>query len=174
MVASPSRTSATAQAGPMLAWDCVGYSYSPSMMRAACLKPSSTEPFSRWIMRLTTGALRICVVQPVIAREIRLRLRPGHLEGRRRLDGVPFLLGHDREQVLDPDHLRAGNVCDRAFIDLDRHGARDRRADHARVQHAGQPQVVDMVKRAEHLAGQIPPRQRLADDLELVGVFSGA
>ena len=108
-------------------------------------------------------------MQGVMAGEIRLGFRPGHLEGLRRLDGVPFLLGHDREQVLDPDHLRARDLRDRAFVDLDRHRARDRRADHAGMQHAGQPHVVDHVQRAEHLAGQIAAAERFADDLELVG-----
>src|SRR5262244_2080675 len=118
----------------MLEWDWVGYSYCPSITRAACLRPSSTEPFSRWMPRLITGALRV-IMQLVVAGEVRLRLRPGHLEGSRRLDGVPFLLGNDGEEVLDPDHLGAGNVLDRGLVDLDRNRACNRRADHARVQH---------------------------------------
>ena len=44
----------------MLACDWVGNSYSPSMMRTACLMPSSKLPFWRWNSRLTIGALRMC------------------------------------------------------------------------------------------------------------------
>ncbi len=107
-------------------------------------------------------------MQPVIAGEVRLRVRPRHLEGGRRLDGAPFLRSHDREQILDPDHPRASNLRDRAFVDLDRHRARHLRADHASMQHAGQPEVVDEIEGTEHLAGQIAAAERFSDDLEPV------
>jgi hypothetical protein len=58
-VHSPSRKSATPQAGPVEECDCVGNSYSPSMMRAACLMPSSKLPLCIWMKRFTTGALRM-------------------------------------------------------------------------------------------------------------------
>ncbi len=44
-VARSARTSATAQAGPMLACDWNGHSYSASTTRDAVLSASSTSPF---------------------------------------------------------------------------------------------------------------------------------
>src|SRR6266700_2844139 len=121
MVASLSRTSATAQAGPVLECDWVGNSYSPSMTRTACLMPSSKLPFSRWNSRLAIGALRMwsCSL-----------LWPGKL-------------GFDCDQVLDMHRLGARDVLDRLLVDLHRYRARDARADHARMHHVGQPHVVD-------------------------------
>src|ERR1019366_2848826 len=107
------------------------------------------------------------IVELVVAGEVRLRPRPGHLQGLRRLDGVPFLLGHRGQEVLDPDHLGARNIADRLFVDRDRHRARDGGADHAGMQHAGQPDIAALLQRAEHLAGHVAARHRLADDLEL-------
>ena len=108
------------------------------------------------------------VVQLVVAGEIRLRLRPRHLELVRGAHRVPFLRCDDRQQVLDVDHLRAGNVLDRAFVDRHRHGAGDLRPDHARMQHAGQAHVRRHFQRAEHFSGQVAARRRFADDLEIL------
>ena len=78
------------------------------------------------------------------------------LSARGGLDRVPFLLGDDRKEVLDPDGLGARNVFDRALVDLDRHSAGDSRADHARMQHSRKPHVVDHLQRAEDLARANP------------------
>ena len=158
----------------MLACDWVGNSYSPSMMRTACLMPSSNVAVLALDRALDDRRLADVLVQLVVAGEIRLRVRPRHLEGLRGLDRVPFLLGDDREQVLDPDHLGARNILDRAFVDLDRHRAGDARADHAGMQHAGQPHVVDHLQLREHLAG----RSRRGNDWPMTlnsdGFLSGA
>ena len=45
--------------------------------------------------------------QPFVTGKVRLRVRPGHLERTRGLDRIPFLLGDDGEQVLDPDRPSA-------------------------------------------------------------------
>ena len=99
------------------------------------------------------------LVQLLVAREVWARIRPRHLQGSRCLDGVPFLLGNNGEQILDPDHLRAGDIFDRCFVDLDRHRARNPWPDHAGMQHAWQPHVVYHFKRAEDLARQIAARE---------------
>ena len=61
----------------------------------------------------------------------------------------------------------ARDVLDRAFVDLRRHRARDRRADHAAVHHARHLDVGDVVLRAEHHRRDVVARDRLADDLVL-------
>ena len=86
----------------------------------------------------------------------------------RRAHGVPFLLGDDGEEILDPNHARAGNVLDRAFIDSGRNGAGDFWPNHARVQHARQPHVGGHFQRAEDFAGQIATQRRCADDLKVL------
>ncbi len=58
-VTPSARTSATAQAGPMLACDWNGHSYSASTTRAAVLNAPSTSPFFTASSRFTTGALRM-------------------------------------------------------------------------------------------------------------------
>src|SRR5881396_888129 len=71
-------------------------------------------------------------MQLVVAGEIRLRLGPGYFQCTRSLDRVPFLLGDNGEQVLDPDRLGARDVLDRILVDLDRNRARDGGPNHAR------------------------------------------
>ena len=126
---------------------------------------------------MTTGRLADMIVQLVVAGEIRA-CDSDQVTFRAccsRLDRVPFLRRDHGEKVLDPDDLRAGNIADRAFVHRDRHRARDWRADHAGMQHAGQAHVGDHVERAEHLPRHVAARHRLADDLEFVrGFFSGA
>ena len=58
-VTLPSLISTSAQAGPMLACDWNGHSYSASITFAAILKASSTLPFSFSTTFLRTGALRM-------------------------------------------------------------------------------------------------------------------
>ena len=59
-VTMPSLISTSAQAGPMLAWDWNGHSYSASITRAAVLNASSTLPVVLpSSARLRTGALRM-------------------------------------------------------------------------------------------------------------------
>src|SRR5438105_9630924 len=58
-VARSARTSATAQAGPMLACDWNGHSYSASTIRAALAKAGSISPVASGTSRLTTGAWRM-------------------------------------------------------------------------------------------------------------------
>ena len=53
----------------------------------------------------------------------------------------------------------------RALVDRDRHGTRDRRPDHAAVQHPRHLDVGDVVERAEDLGRDVETRRRLADDL---------
>src|SRR6185312_14431060 len=55
IVASPSRTSATAHAGPMQECDCNDHSYSASTTRAADLNAASMSPFFSASSRLRTG-----------------------------------------------------------------------------------------------------------------------
>jgi hypothetical protein len=82
-----------------------------------------------------------------------------------------FLLGDDREQVLDPHRLCARNILDGFFVNLNRDGARDLGPDHAGVQHAGQPHVRRHLQGAEHFPRQIAARRRSADDLEGLRIF---
>ena len=58
-VACPSLISTSAQAGPMLACDWNGHSYSASTTRAAPRNASSTLPTGLPSSRLRTGALRM-------------------------------------------------------------------------------------------------------------------
>ncbi len=99
--------------------------------------------------------------------EIRLQWRPSHLQRFGRPHRVPFLLRDHGKEILDANHFGAGDVGDRAFIDRDRHGARDGRADRARVQHIGQLEIADLLQRAEHFARYVAARHRFADDLKL-------
>src|SRR4029077_5204544 len=58
-VTPSARTSATAHAGPMLACDWNGHSYSASTTRAAVLNAEARSPFFTGSSRLATGALRM-------------------------------------------------------------------------------------------------------------------
>jgi len=75
------------------------------------------------------------------------------------------LLGDDAEEPLVADDPDAGNVADRALIDLDRHRTRNRRADRPAVQHFRDLDVGDVVEFAKDLGRDIEARRRLADDL---------
>ena len=87
----------------MLECDWVGIRTRPSMIRTACLMPSSKLPFSRWKSRLTIGALRMCSNNLSWPGKFGFDSDQVTLSALGGLDRVPFLLGDDREQVLDPD-----------------------------------------------------------------------
>jgi len=68
----------------------------------------------------------------------------------------------------DPDTRK---VVYRAFVDGDRRGSRDRRPDHAAMQHPRHLDVGDIVELAEHFGWDIETGRRLADDLVGSGRF---
>ena len=111
------------------------------------------------------------VVERGLVGERRLGVRPLDLELLRRLDRVPFLVGDDAEEALVPDHFGAGNVLDRAFVDLDRHRAGDRRADHAAMHHARHLDVGAEVFLRVDLGRDVLAVDRLADDLVVLRVL---
>src|SRR5262249_28334839 len=76
------------------------------------------------------------VVERGLVRERWLCFRPFHLELLCRLDSVPLLVGDDAEEPFLPHHPRAGDVSDRAFVDLHWHAAGDGGPDHAAMHHA--------------------------------------
>ena len=115
----------------MQACDWNGHSYSASITRAAVLNASSTLPTGLLVLALAHRRLADVVVERGLVGERRLAVRPFDLELLRGLDRVPFLVGDDREEVVLAHHARARDVLDRAFVDLDRRRARDRRTDHA-------------------------------------------
>src|SRR5262249_25971403 len=63
-------------------------------------------------------------------------LRPFYLQLLRGLNGIPFLVGHYAEEALVPDHFRARNILDRAFIDFGGHAAGDCWTDHPSMRHS--------------------------------------
>ena len=116
------------------------------------------------VHRLAHRRLADVVVERVLRRERRLDVRPLHLERVVRLDRVPLLVGDDGEEIAFAHHARAGDVLDRAFVDGHRRRARDRRADHAGVDHARDFHVGDERLLAEHLGRDVGAFDRLADD----------
>ena len=111
------------------------------------------------------------VVERGLVGERRLGVRPFDLELLRRLDRVPFLVGDHAEEALVPDHLGAGNVLDRAFVDLHRHRAGDRRTDHAAVHHARHLHVGAEVFLRIDLGRDVLALDRLADDLVVLRIL---
>jgi hypothetical protein len=63
--------------------------------------------------RETIGALEL-----VVAGKVRLRLRSGYFQSLSCADCVPFRFRNDGKEVLDPDNVRAGNVCDLPNLNL--------------------------------------------------------
>ena len=104
-------------------------------------------------MALDDRCLADVLVQLVMARKVGLGVCPRDLECLRGTYGAPFFFGDHREQVLDPNHPRSWNIFDRTFVDFDRHGSRDLRPDHARMQHARQPDVRCHLQRPEDFSG---------------------
>ena len=170
-VTCPSLISTSAQAGPMLACDWNGHSYSASITFAALLNASSTLPFSFSIWRLRTLRLADVVVKRSLLGEWRINLRPLHLQFLRRLNGIPFLVGNDAEEALVPHHFGAGNVLDRAFVHLHRHAAGHRGTDHAPMHHARHLHIGDEVLLGEDLWRHVLALDRLADDFVLARLF---
>src|SRR6266404_8909950 len=93
-VAPSSRASTTAQAGPILACDWNGHSYSAS----------------------TTPATNMVVERGHLGKG-RRGLQPGEVQPLGRLHHVPFALGDDADEPLVPDHSDARNVADRVLVD---------------------------------------------------------
>ncbi len=111
------------------------------------------------------------IVERGLIGERRRRVRPDHLELLRRLDRVPLLVGDDAEEALVPDHLGGRDIFDRALVDTHRHGAGDRRTDHAGMDHAGHFHVGAEVFLREHLWRDVFALDRLADDLVVLRIF---
>ena len=135
-VTLPSLISTSAQAGPIAACDWNGHSYSASITLRGGLERLVDVAVLLLDLRLAHRRLADVVVERVLVGERRLDLRPFDLELLGGLDRVPFLRRDDAEEAVLVHHLRAGDVLDRALVDLDRHRARDRRTDHAAVHHA--------------------------------------
>ena len=76
----------------------------------------------------------------------------------------PFILGDDRQEILDPHHLGAGKILDRILVDRREVGADRRRPDHAGMQHVRHAEIVDIGGCAGAFGRHVGPRQRLADD----------
>ena len=121
--------------------------------------------------RLAHRSVADVVVDRSLIRERRRGLRPLDLELPHRLDRIPFLVGDDAEEALVPDHLGAGNVLDRAFVDFYRYRAGDRRPDHAAVHHAGHFHVGDEVLLGEDFWRDVLALDRLTDDLVIFRVL---
>src|SRR5262249_7083230 len=119
----------------------------------------------RPFLALAHGRAADVVKERVLLDERRLDVRPFDFQLLRRLDGVPFLVGDDAEKALLPDHFRARDIANRGFIDLHWHGARDRRTDHASVQHPGAFHVGAEVRLRIDDRRDVLARDRLADDL---------
>ena len=105
------------------------------------------------------------VIERVLRRERRFRVRPGDLERLGGADRVPFARRDDGEKPLLPDDLDAGNILDRGFVDRGRDAAGDLRANAAGVQHAGHFDVDDELSGAEDLRGHVAAPHIRADDL---------
>ena len=155
----------------MLACDWNGHSYSASMTLAADLNASSTLPFSFFDLALAHRRFADVIVERRLFRERRRGAAHSTLSLSRRLDRVPFAVGDDAEEALVQHHLGAGNVLDRAFVDLDRHRAGDRRPDHPAVHHAGHFDVDDEIFLAEDFRRDVVALDRLADDLVILRVL---
>ena len=63
---------------------------------------------------------------------------------------------------------RAGDAGERCLVDADRRCTGDRRAHHARMQHAGQTDITGKILLAEHFFREIDATRRLADDLVIL------
>ena len=111
------------------------------------------------------------VVERGLVRERRRDARPLDFQLFGRLDRVPFLVGDHAEEALLPHHAGAGNVLDRALVDLHRHRAGDRRADHAAMHHARHLHVGAKVFLRKHLGRDVFALDRLADDFVLARFF---
>ena len=96
-------------------------------------------------------------------RERRARRRPGHLQLARGANRVPLALGDHRDHVFLVDHTRAGYGGDRRLVDGGRAAARGRRSQHARVQHALDLDLGDVLEPAVHFLGDDLLRDRPAD-----------
>ena len=116
-------------------------------------------------LALEDGRLTHVVVKYGHLRKGRRCLGPGDPEPLGRLHRVPFALGDDADEPLVADHSNAPNVVHRAFIDGDGHSTRNRRPDHAAVQHPRHLDVGDVIERAEDLVWDVETWWRLADDL---------
>ena len=98
---------------------------------------------------------------------------PRHFQLAGGLDRLPRLLGHHADEILLDDDLHdARHSRDRAFIDAGQRGADGRRTDHAAVQHAREPHVVDELESSGHQIGKIGARNRLAEHGPLAGGFA--
>jgi hypothetical protein len=105
------------------------------------------------------------IVKRALAGKRRLRVRPLDPELLGSLDRVPFLVRDHAEETLLPHHLGAGDVLDRAVVDLDRDRAGDCRTDHAAMHHPGHLHVGAEVFLTENFRRHIFARDRPADDL---------
>src|SRR5262249_30122885 len=122
-------------------------------------------------LALAHGGAANVVVERGLIGEWGLGVRPFHLERLRRVDRVPFLVGDDAEEALLPHHLGAGDVLDRAFVDLDRHAARDGGPDQPAMHQARGLDVGAEIFLRVDLGRDVLARDRLADDLVTLGIL---
>ncbi len=123
------------------------------------------------VHRFAHRRLADVVVERVLRRERRLDVRPLDLQRVVRLDRVPFLVGDHGEEVAFAHHARAGDALDRPLVDAHGRRARDRRADHAGMDHARDFHVGDERLLAEHLGRDVGALDRLADNSVVLWIF---
>ena len=94
--------------------------------------------------------------------------RPRHLELRRRLNGLPWLLGdHADEIALGDDLHHASHAGDRGFIDPHDRRAHRRRPDDAAVEHPGHAHVMHVLELGGDHRRHVDARHRFAEDRPL-------
>ena len=130
----------------------------------------------RGVHRLPGGVLGAELFHDVaVARQDRVVL-VGDLQLGRRLDRVVLVRRDDGDEIAPANDLRAGQVLDRALVDrehLDTRavGTLAARADETRVNHARQPDVLDVRVGARHLVGDVEPRRARRHELVVVRVL---
>ena len=147
----------------MLACDWNGHSYSASTIVAALAMAASALPFFTGSWRAMGVAARMWSYSAA-----------GSGNGATAWDQVTIsaraarMASHspsDHTKALFPDHVRAGDVSDRSFVDSDWHAAGNRGADHASVQHTGQANIRDELMPCEDFFRDVSaPRGRGTDD----------
>ena len=163
--------SATAQAGPMLACDCSGHSYSASITRCAVFSAWSTSPFLTGVPSPVAFALRICSWSVSIA-------------GKGAHSALHFTFSISAARTAS--HSRSATTAMKSFsrttrapgmllIELSSTATGPQPAVggrmHARVQHAFDFDVGHVLRAPHDFLGDDFLRKRLADHFVLRGSF---